>query len=97
MKLQRHSDFDQSAGWCQSGQSLAHYRATATRARWLQMEATTPRLKQYLEQTIARSEELLAEANGATEARTERRQRREAGPTFGERILGDNRDICPLG
>ncbi len=87
MKLQRqhHSDFDQSAGWCQSGQSLAYYRATAARARWLQMQATTPRLKQYLEQTIARSEELLAEAHGGTEARAERGERREAGPIFGER------------
>jgi hypothetical protein len=71
MKLQRqrHSDFDQGAGWCQSGQSLAYYRATAARARWLQMQATTPRLKQYLERTIARSEEL------AEEAKSQRKKR----------------------
>ncbi len=87
MKLQRQyqADFNQSEGWCQSGQSLAYYRATAARARLLQMQATTPRLKQYLEQTIARSEELAGEANGGAEARTEPRKRREDGLRFGER------------
>jgi hypothetical protein len=79
MKLQgqRHSDFDQSAEWCQSGQSSAYYRATAARARWLQMQATTPQLKQYLERTIARSEEMAGEANKVARQETERRRQRQ--------------------
>jgi hypothetical protein len=65
-RLRQHqADFGQGAEWCQSGQSLAHYRAAAARARWLRMQATTPRLKQYLEQTIARSEQLAAEIKEA--------------------------------
>jgi hypothetical protein len=84
MKLQRQhdADFDQSAGWCQSGQSLAYYRATAARARWLHMQATTPRLKQYLDRTIARSEELAGEVNEMPKRERERREQREAGLSF---------------
>jgi hypothetical protein len=79
---QHHADFDQSAGWCRSGQSSAHYHATAARARWLQMQATTPRLKQYLERTIARSEELAAEGGKVPKHETERRKRHEARLRF---------------
>ena len=42
-------------------QTPAHYRAVAARAQRLQMETTTPRLKQYLREVIARSEQLAGE------------------------------------
>jgi hypothetical protein len=41
--------------------SSRHYRAVAARARRLQTEVTTPRLKQYLADMIARSEQLAGE------------------------------------
>ena len=41
--------------------SSGHYRAVAARARRLQTEVTTPRLKQYLADMITRSEQLAGE------------------------------------
>jgi hypothetical protein len=41
--------------------SAAHYHAAATRARKLHAEATTPRLKQYLRELIAKFEGLARE------------------------------------
>jgi hypothetical protein len=38
--------------------SVAYYRTAAARARRLQADATTPRLKQYLGQVIAQCERL---------------------------------------
>ena len=63
-------------------QPPAHYHAVAARARRLQTEATTPRLKQYLEEMIAQSEQLAGEVqeyfgNGAGLVR------RSARPKFG--------------
>ena len=47
--------------------SVAYYRAAAARARRLQAEATTPRLKQYLRELIARCERLEGEIASASE------------------------------
>ena len=47
--------------------SVAYYRAAAARARRLQAEATTPRLKQYLRELIARCERLEGEIVSASE------------------------------
>ena len=41
--------------------SAVHYNAAATRARKLHAEATTPRLKQYLRELIAKLEGLARE------------------------------------
>jgi hypothetical protein len=48
-------------------QPAAYYRAAAERARRLQAEATTPRLKQYLGEVIERSERLAEEVESASE------------------------------
>src|SRR6202011_2765618 len=45
-----------SEWWSLEQQPVAYYRAAAARARRLQAEATTPRLKQYLGEVIARCE-----------------------------------------
>ena len=47
--------------------SVAYYRTAAARARRLQAEATTPRLKQYLGEVIARCERLAGEVESASE------------------------------
>jgi hypothetical protein len=46
--------------------SAAQYHAAAARARRLQGEATTPRLKEYLRELIARCERLAGEAASAS-------------------------------
>jgi hypothetical protein len=66
-----HADLDTNPEWCLSGQHPpAHYRAIVARARRLQSEATTSGLKQYLEATIAQSEQLAgnSEETGAGRA-----------------------------
>ena len=47
--------------------SVEYYRTAAARARRLQAEATTPRLKQYLRELIARCERLEGEIVNASE------------------------------
>jgi hypothetical protein len=47
--------------------SVAYYRTAAARARRLQAEATTPRLKQYLRELIARCERLAEDIASASE------------------------------
>ena len=47
--------------------SVAYYRAAAARARRLQADATTPRLKKYLGEVIARCEQLAGEIVSASE------------------------------
>jgi hypothetical protein len=47
--------------------SVEYYRTAAARARRLQAEATTPRLKQYLRELIARCERLADEIASASE------------------------------
>jgi hypothetical protein len=43
--------------------SAAHYSAAAARARKLHAEATTPRMKQYLQELIAKCEGLAKASN----------------------------------
>jgi len=47
--------------------SVEYYRTAAARARRLQADATTPRLKQYLGEVIARYERLEGEIVSASE------------------------------
>jgi hypothetical protein len=44
--------------WSPEEQPATYYRTTAARARRLQAEATTPRVKQYLDKMIAHCERL---------------------------------------
>jgi hypothetical protein len=48
-------------------QPAAYYRAAVARARMLQAEATTPRLKKYLGEVVARCERLAEEVVRASE------------------------------
>jgi hypothetical protein len=48
--------FSEISEWSPKEKSAAYYRAAAERARKLLAEATTPRLKQYLDEVIARCE-----------------------------------------
>jgi hypothetical protein len=43
--------------WSSEQQPATYYRAAAARARRLQADATTPRLKQYLDKMIAHCEQ----------------------------------------
>ena len=47
-----------SDGWSSGEQPAAYYRTTAARARRLQADVTTPRVKQYLDKMIVRCEQL---------------------------------------
>jgi hypothetical protein len=52
-------DFEQiSDCWSAEQQPAIYYRTTAARARRLQADATTPRVKQYLDKMIAHCERL---------------------------------------
>lgn len=63
------ADFDEGSEWLSlEHQPAAYYRAAAARARKLEAEATTPRLKRYLKAVIARSEQLTDEVEKASEA-----------------------------
>jgi hypothetical protein len=44
--------------WLLEEQPTAYYRTTAARARRLQADATTPRVKQYLDKMIVHCEQL---------------------------------------
>jgi hypothetical protein len=44
--------------WLLEEQPATYYRTTAARARRLQADATTPRVKQYLDKMIVRCEQL---------------------------------------
>ena len=50
-----------SEWWSLEQQPVAYYREAAARARRLYAEATTPRLKRYLVEVIARCERLQRE------------------------------------
>ena len=73
-------DFEQiSDCWSAEQQPAIYYRTTAARARRLQADATTPRVKQYLDKMIAHCERLagkveprLSPARPATIRRPER-------------------------
>ena len=47
-----------SDGWSSEEQPAAYYRTTAARARRLQADVTTPRVKQYLDKMIVHCERL---------------------------------------
>src|ERR1700752_16454 len=49
---------DISDCWSSEGQPTAYYRTTAARARRLQADVTTPRVKQYLDKMIVYCERL---------------------------------------
>jgi hypothetical protein len=53
--------FQEISGWSPKEQLPAYYRAAAARARKLRAESTTPRLKEYLREIIARCERLARE------------------------------------
>ena len=48
--------------WSPEEQPATYYRTTAARARRLQANATTPRVKQYLDEMIAHCERLAGKA-----------------------------------
>jgi hypothetical protein len=52
--------------WSLEQQPVAYYRSAAARAQRLQAEATTPRLKKYLGEVIARCERLAGEVESAS-------------------------------
>jgi hypothetical protein len=49
---------DMSDCWASEVQPATYYRETAARARRLQANATTPRVRQYLDKMIAHCEQL---------------------------------------
>jgi hypothetical protein len=51
--------------WSSEAQPATYYRTTAARARKLQADATTPRVKQYLDTMIAHCEQLAGKAEPA--------------------------------
>ena len=53
--------FGEISEWSPKEKSAAYYRAAAERARKLLAEATTPRLKLYLDEVIARCERFAEE------------------------------------
>jgi hypothetical protein len=65
--------------WSSEAQPATYYRTTAARARKLQADATTPRVKQYLDTMIAHCERLagkvepgVSPARSATSGRAKR-------------------------
>jgi hypothetical protein len=54
--------------WSPEEQPATYYRTTAARARRLQANATTPRVKQYLDKMIAHCERLASKAEPAVSA-----------------------------
>src|SRR5260370_24125942 len=57
--------------WSSEQQPATYYSATAARARRLQADATTPRVKQYLDTMIAHCERLAGKAEpGGSPARS---------------------------
>ena len=55
-----------SEWWSLEQQPIAYYRGAAARARRLHAGATTPRLKQYLSEVIARCERLAEEVESGS-------------------------------
>jgi hypothetical protein len=54
--------------WSPEEQPATYYRTTAARARKLQADATTPRVKQYLDTMIAHCERLAGKVEPAVSA-----------------------------
>jgi hypothetical protein len=63
-------NFEQiSACWLSEQQPPKYYRAAVARARSLQADATTPRVRQYLDNMIARCEQLASEGEPGSNRR----------------------------
>lgn len=56
-----------TAEWTQSQQPAEYYRAAAARARSLEQDATTPRVKQHLRELIERYDRLAGEIERASD------------------------------
>ena len=56
--------------WSSEQQPATYYRAAAVRARRLQADATTPRVKQYLDKMIAHCERLAGKVEPGVPARS---------------------------
>jgi hypothetical protein len=67
--------------WSSEEQSATYYRTAAARARRLQADATTPRVKQYLDEMIAHCEGLAGKAEPGVSPRHTSPER----PFFGRR------------
>jgi hypothetical protein len=59
--------------WLSEEQSKERYRRAAARARMLQSDATTPRVKQYLDKMVAHCERLAGEVDTGVSPGSDRR------------------------
>ena len=59
--------------WSSEEQPATYYRTAAARARRLQANATTPRVKQYLDKMIAHYERLAGEVEPGVSSGSDRR------------------------
>ena len=59
--------------WSSEEQPATYYRTTAARARRLQANATTPRVKQYLDKMIAHCERLAGKVEHGVSPGSDRR------------------------
>jgi hypothetical protein len=59
--------------WSSEGQPATYYRVAAERARRLQADATTPRVKQYLDKMIAHCEGLAGKVEPTESSGADRR------------------------
>jgi hypothetical protein len=72
-------DFELSDCWSSEQQPVTYYRTAAARARRLQADATTPRVKQHLDNMIAHCERLAGKVEpGLSPARSATIRRSEA-------------------
>ena len=59
--------------WSLEGQPATYYRTAAARARMLQADATTPRVKQYLDRMVAHFERLAGNVEPGVSPPSDRR------------------------
>jgi hypothetical protein len=72
-------DFELSDCWSSEQQPATYYRTAAARARRLQADVTTPRVKQHLDKMIAHCERLAGKVErGLSPARSATIRRSEA-------------------
>jgi hypothetical protein len=85
-----HGDVEMNAGhfeqssdcWLLEEQPATYYRSAAARARMLQADATTPRVRQYLDKMIAHCERLEGGVEPGVSTRL-RRSTRGKDPSIG--------------
>ena len=70
--------------------SAAYHRAAAARARRLRAEATTPWLKEHLENAIAQHEQIAAEIERASEPDGDKVSSQDEPPRFQAKPPADN-------